>query len=159
MGRRFPDRRLLSARIDRLARLSVAERALIASHRRAIHTQRVSDEGDVYDAARRRVALAAEVKSRERDGWSVVDRSTFAVTMVHDVRPPWWQMLVTLVLALFGAAAIASAERYLRIEAQNDGQLHRRTTGDIPRGWPRNRRREVPDGLVGASVSVGGDGD
>lgn len=119
----------------------------------------MSDEGDVYDAARRRVALAAEVKSRERDGWSVVDRSTFEVTMVHDVRPPWWQMMVTLVLALFGAAAIASAERYLRIEAQNDGQLHRRTTGDIPRGWPRNRHWEVPDGLVGASVSIGGDGD
>lgn len=119
----------------------------------------MSDEADVYDAARRRVALATEVQSRERDGWLVVDKSGFEITMVHDVRPPWWQMLLTLVLAVFGAAAVASVERYLRIEARKDGQLHRKTTGDVPRGWPRKRRWEVPDGLVAGSVSVGGAGD
>lgn len=105
------------------------------------------------------MAFAAEVRSRERDGWVVIDKSGFEVTLVHHVRPPWWQMLVTLVLAIFGTAAIASADRYLHIEARNDGKLHRRTTGDVPRGWPRKRRWEVPDGLVAAAGSVGGSGE
>lgn len=68
--------------------------------------------------------------------------------MVHDVRPPWWQMLLTLVLGVFGAVAVVSAERYLRIESRSGGLLHRHTTGEVPRGWPRRRPWEVPDGTV-----------
>lgn len=109
----------------------------------------------MYDAARRRVALDAEVKRRERDGWVVLEKARFEVTMIHDVRPPWWQVLLTLVLGVSGAAAVVSAERYLRIEALGDGQLHRRTTGDVPRGWPRKRRWEVPDGIVEGLVAEG----
>jgi hypothetical protein len=113
---------------------------------------------DVYDAGRRRLALAGEIRDRERDGWSVVDRRQFDATLVHVVRPPWYLAIVGAVLAMLGGGDISRA-RYLHVEAFDAGRIYRATIGDVPSSWPKKRRWEVPDGWASLGSSGSADQD
>lgn len=112
------------------------------------HDRDVGTKEDELDAAKRRVALAAEVRAREKDGWALVHRSGSELILVHKVRSPWWLLLIELVL-VFGYGEGSNVRRWLHIEALDNGDLIRYTLGDIPKGWPRKRKWEVPDGRVG----------
>ncbi len=68
--------------------------------------------------------------------------------MTHLVQPPSWRLLLEFLnpLTWLGGPAIAPVRRYLEIWIDENEVLHRRTTGDIPRGWRLNASWEVPDG-------------
>lgn len=104
---------------------------------------------DVYDAAQRRRALRREIEHRERDGWMVVDRQPFEVTLMHEVRPPWRLAVVDVLLAAIGGGR-SPRRRHLHVEAFENGRLFRATVGDVPGHWPQ-RFWEVPDGWADAA--------
>ena len=110
------------------------------------HNDIVVDSTDVYDAARRRAALAAELREREKDGWGIIDRSQYDAILVHEVRPPWWILIVQAIFALSGALTRSNVRRWLHVEVLEGGVVSRSTTGDIPKQWPKKRTWEVPDG-------------
>lgn len=68
--------------------------------------------------------------------------------MRHVVLPPLWRLAVDLLNPLtwlFGPSWTA-AYRTLTVSIDGDGRLDRRTTGVLPKGWPREYDWEVPDG-------------
>lgn len=96
-------------------------------------------------------ALRSEMLRRMNDGWVLHgDRTSTAMTMRHIVLPPPWRLAVDLINPwawLFGATW-TPAYRTLTVAADEDGHLHRRTTGRIPRRWPQHSSWEVPDGPI-----------
>ena len=70
--------------------------------------------------------------------------------MRHVVLPPAWRLAVDLINPaawLFGATW-TPANRTLTVKADEEGRLHRRTTGKIPKRWPQDHSWEVPDGPI-----------
>ena len=98
-------------------------------------------------------ALRSEMMRRMNDGWVLHgDRTSTEMTMRHIVLPPMWRLAVDLVnpLAWLLGATWTPANRTLTVAADEDGRLHRRTTGKIPKGWPQQYSWEVPDGPIGS---------
>jgi hypothetical protein len=85
------------------------------------------------------------------DGWVLHgDRTSTELTMRHIVLPPAWRLAVDLINPwawLFGATW-APANRTLTVAADEEGHLHARTTGTIPKRWPQHYSWDVPDGPI-----------
>jgi hypothetical protein len=69
------------------------------------------------------------------DGWVVTERNAFDMIMVHEVPPPWWQLVIELLnpLTWLGAnPTTGRVERWLHVSVDEDGTLSRFTIGEIP---------------------------
>ena len=96
--------------------------------------------------------LRSEMMRRMNDGWDVDgERTSTQMTMRHVIPPPVWRMgleLINPLAWLIGGPTWTVEYRTLTVWIDEDGRLHRRTTGEIPRGWPQHHTWEVPDGPV-----------
>jgi hypothetical protein len=96
-------------------------------------------------------ALRSEMMRRMNDGWVLHGDPTSAeMTMRHIVLPPAWRFAVDLInpLAWLFGATWTAAYRTLTVRADEEGRLHRRTTGKIPKSWLQRYSWEVPDGPI-----------
>ena len=85
-------------------------------------------------------ALRSEMMRRMNDGWDVYgDWTSTEMTMRHVVLPPAWRLAVDLInpLAWLFGVAWTPAYRTLTVWVDEDGRVHRRTTGSIPSRWPQ----------------------
>jgi hypothetical protein len=83
------------------------------------------------------------------DGWNLLERSEFEMTMAHVVEPPGWRIgleLVNPLAWLAGGPTWTEVTRVLHVRVDEQGTLHRTTTGDVPNKWRRPRTWELPDG-------------
>ena len=83
------------------------------------------------------------------DGWDLDgNRGATEVWMVHVVQPPVWRLLLELVnpLSWYTAPTYPSVQRRLHVWIDDEGVMHRRTTGKIPRRWRQRHSWDVPDG-------------
>jgi len=96
--------------------------------------------------------LRREMIRRINEGWDVEgELGATEMTMTHPVRPPAWRILLEFLNPLTwlgGSPVFPVVFRRLHVWADESGQLHRRTTGDLPRGWRLDTTWEVPDGPV-----------
>jgi hypothetical protein len=88
------------------------------------------------------------------DGWDLYGaRTGTEMTMRHALLPPVWRLAVDLinpVAWLLGGPTWTTAYRTLTVWVDEDGRLHRRTTGNVPHGWDQHASWEVPDGPADA---------
>ncbi|NYD66757.1 hypothetical protein [Agromyces atrinae] len=85
------------------------------------------------------------------DGWGLIERTEFAMTMGHLVTPPAWRIALDVINPLawiIGAGTYPEVFRTLHVTVDEDGTLTRTTTGEIPPRWTNKRSWEVPDGIV-----------
>ena len=97
----------------------------------------------------RNARLRIEMMRRMSDGWNLVERSDFQMTMTHVVEPPPWRIaleLVNPVAWLAGGPTWAEVIRVLHLRIDDQGTIQRMTTGEVPRTWSRPRKWEVEDG-------------
>lgn len=91
--------------------------------------------------------MQQEILRRVNDGWDVVERTTTQVVFVRAVEPPWWRIALEIPLAVItGSTTTDDVRRTLTVTFDDDGVIHRRTTGEVPQSWRRARAWEVPDG-------------
>jgi hypothetical protein len=95
--------------------------------------------------------LRTEMIRRMNDGWDVEGEGTATeMTMRHSVSPPAWRLALDMLnplVWLFGPTW-PNVYRTLHVRVDEDGRVHRRTTGRIPAHWPQEHAWEVPDGPV-----------
>ena len=107
------------------------------------------DDGRV-NANDRTQILRVEMMRRMSDGWNLIERSEFRMTMAHLVQPPVWRMLAELVNPAMwltgGTVTWQIVTRVLNVWVDENGTLHRTTSGEVPRRWRRRRSWEVPHG-------------
>lgn len=100
----------------------------------------------------RTAALRREMLLRMNQGWDVARQSAFELTMTHVATPPGWRMLIELINPLYWLSGVPTYRlhtRTLHIEIDEQGALHRRTTGELPTHWSR-AEWEVEDGSTPA---------
>lgn len=106
-------------------------------------------DDDHMNANTRTRVLRSEMMRRMNDGWTVVERNTFDMVMVHDVPPPWWRVALDVLspLSWFGGIpTYAQVHRWLHVTVNEALTLSRFTTGAVPPAWQRAFTWEVPDG-------------
>jgi hypothetical protein len=107
------------------------------------------DDGPV-NANDRTQILRLEMVRRMSDGWNLIERSEFRMTMAHLVQPPAWRMLVELINPVNwltgGTVTWPTVTRVLNVSVDEDGVLHRVTSGEVPRRWRQRRDWEAQDG-------------
>lgn len=95
--------------------------------------------------------LRREMIRRIDAGWDIEGGlGVTEMTLTHIVRPPIWRIAVEFLnpLTWLGGPSIPVVTRRLHVWADKTGRLHRRTTGDLPRGWHSDAAWEVPDGPI-----------
>ena len=89
---------------------------------------------------------------RMNDGWSVLELSPDRLTMRHLVSPPAWRIVLAAINPVEWIAGPMWPEvhRVLHVWPDKEGNLHRRTTGDIPPRWPQTHDWDIEDGPLPA---------
>lgn len=67
------------------------------------------------------------------------------------VQPPWWRIAIDFINPaawLLGGPTYPDVFRVLHVWVDSDGDLCRKTTGEVPRAWQRDFPWEVADGPV-----------
>ena len=107
----------------------------------------------VYDVGGSHAVLTLEAQRRVQDGWSVADRSKSHITFRHTVLPPWWWhaaigsvfCVAVPLTVLLGPLVMPETwpdnERFLRVTYRGRGTVSRRSSGRIPTGWKRARKK------------------
>ena len=112
------------------------------------HSFQRDDDG--VNANDRTQILRVEMMRRMGDGWNLIERSEFHMTMARAVQPPAWRVLIELVNPVNwltgGTATWPTVTRVLNVSVDEDGTLHRVTSGEVPRRWRHRHGWEVPDG-------------
>lgn len=123
-----------------------------ASHRDTRDSAAGREAGkDVHMPASVDRALRSEMMRRMNTGRVLHgERTSTKMTMRHIVLPPAWRLAVDLINPLVWLFGVTWTEAYrtLIVLADEDGRLHRRTTGKIPNRWPQHYSWEVPDGPI-----------
>ena len=95
--------------------------------------------------------MRRELMRRMSDGWGLEGaRTRDTMIMTRVVSPPVWRVAVEFLnpIAWFLGPSWPIIVRTLVVSMGDDGELHRRTTGEIPRGWPQSHAWDVPDGPI-----------
>lgn len=95
--------------------------------------------------------LRKEMMRRMNDDWHVDgDLGASEMWLLHLVTPPLWRLALELVhpLAWILGPTYPTVYRRMHVWVDEAGQLHRRTTGEIPPRWPQLHTWEVPDGPI-----------
>lgn len=89
---------------------------------------------------------------RMNDGWSVLELSPDRLTMRHLVSAPAWRIVLAAINPVEWIAGPMWPEvhRVLHVWPDKEGNLHRRTTGDIPPRWPQTHDWDIEDGPLPA---------
>lgn len=85
------------------------------------------------------------------DGWALDgDILPSEMWMIHLVLPPAWRVALELVnpVAWFLGPTYPTVYRRMRVWVDEAGQVHRSTTGTIPRGWPQAHPWDAPGPYV-----------
>lgn len=95
--------------------------------------------------------LRLEMVHRMNDDWHLDgDPGIEELWMVHLVHPPAWRLLLELVnpIAWFLGPNYPTVQRRLHVWIDDDGLMHRRTTGKVPPPWRQRHSWDVPDGPI-----------
>lgn len=89
------------------------------------------------NANERTTILRTDMMRRMSDGWGLEgEREPFAMTMIHAFPSRWWEVVLAVILG--GVWAIPPGYRTMRVRVDEEGLIHRTSTGEVPRGLRRS---------------------